>query len=57
MAAPVVVEIQGEALNTMGFVAELTIEGVALNTFGFLWPSEGIWEPCDPIVTTTWTDC
>lgn len=58
MANPINVIIVGQALDSQGFVgANNTVEGLGLNTFGFLWPDAGIWTPCDPLITTTWTEC
>lgn len=57
MAAPIDAVIKGMALNDMGFTAENTVEGLGLNTFGFLWPCDGIWQPTDTALTTTWIGC
>ena len=55
------VAIEGGSLNSQGFVALdfyvalQPIQGLGLNTFGFLWP--GIWEDCEDVISTTWTEC
>lgn len=57
MAAPLDVTIQGMALDTFGLTANQTIAGLGLNTFGFLWPCDGIWQPSDSPIMTTWVSC
>lgn len=54
-APPADVVVAGTALNTIGFEAFNTIAGLGLNSRGFLWPCDGIWEPSDSPITTTWT--
>lgn len=53
-AQPADVVVVGMALNTEGFQAFRTIAGLGLITRGFLWPCDGIWQPSDSPITTTW---
>lgn len=51
---PADVIIVGTALNSRGYFALNTIAGLGLNSLGFLWPCDGIWQPSDSPITTTW---
>lgn len=59
------VTVEGDALNTRGFVNIGAVSGIGLNTFGFLWDCGGIWGPGPFVtwfpgqpdaITTTWAD-
>lgn len=51
---PADVIVVGQALESGGFTAFNTIAGLGLVTRGFLWPCDGIWQPSDSPITTTW---
>ena len=52
--APADVIVVGQALETYGLTAFNTIAGLGLVTYGFLWPCDGIWQPSDNPITTSW---
>ena len=53
-AQPVDAVVVGMALNDFGFEAFNTIAGLGLVTRGFLWPCDGIWQPSNALISTTW---